>query len=110
MYFTKLVALVALTFTASTLAAPLATSNLNRRAVSFNDVDITKIGGDGAAALAAAEELCPESLGAKGLEEKRKVAEDAELKIFNPAIAAAKDKATIAALKCQKNRNKVFKN
>ncbi|KAI8923339.1 hypothetical protein BC831DRAFT_552262 [Entophlyctis helioformis] len=75
----------------------------------FASIDISKTGGDGAAALAAANAKCPESLGAAAIKAIARAAETAEKQVFNAAIAgktgAAKD-----AIQCQKNRNKVLKN
>ncbi|KAJ3217612.1 hypothetical protein HDU67_007554 [Dinochytrium kinnereticum] len=106
MHFSTIIAL-ALTLSSTTLAVPL----LDRRqAVSFASVDITRQPGDGAAALTAAGAICRNTDSPASLEAKRRAAEDAETGLFNPAIAAAGDAATRAAIQCQKDRNKVFKN
>ncbi|KAJ3217627.1 hypothetical protein HDU67_007569 [Dinochytrium kinnereticum] len=105
MHFTRLFLSLALA-TLSHAAAPLE----RRQAVSFASVDITRQGGDGAAALAAAGRICRNTDNPANLEAKRRAAEDAETGLFNQAIAAADDAATRAAIQCQKDRNKVFKN
>ncbi|KAJ3269728.1 hypothetical protein HDV01_001070 [Terramyces sp. JEL0728] len=76
----------------------------------FSAVDISTLPGDGNAALANADKVCPPGSDPKTLSQKGELGESAELQLFNPAIAAAKDAKTKAAIQCQKLRNKVLKN
>ncbi|KAJ3318615.1 hypothetical protein HDV06_007140 [Boothiomyces sp. JEL0866] len=76
----------------------------------FGAIDISTLSGDGKAALANADKVCPPGSDPKTLSQKGELGESAELQLFNPAIAAAPDAKTKAAIQCQKARNKVLKN
>ncbi|KAI8813286.1 hypothetical protein BJ742DRAFT_849616 [Cladochytrium replicatum] len=103
-------------FVLSTGSASLVSSQavtakaVSAKAISFASIDISRRAGNGVQAEANAAKICPASLSAGQLEAIRQVAEAAEKDHFNPAIAAASDKATKAAIQCQKDRNKVLKN
>ncbi|KAI8837812.1 hypothetical protein BC829DRAFT_436390 [Chytridium lagenaria] len=107
MQSTKLTTLI-LIFLTSTLATPVPQSR--NGAVSFASVDISRQPGNGQSSLSAARSICPSSDSPTVLESKRRVAEDAEINLFNPAIASASNAAAKAAIQCQKDRNKVLKN
>ncbi|KAJ3261503.1 hypothetical protein HK103_005338 [Boothiomyces macroporosus] len=76
----------------------------------FAAIDISTLPGDGKAALANADKVCPPGSDPKTLSQKGELGESAELQLFNPAIAAATDPKAKAAIQCQKARNKVLKN
>ncbi|KAI8895065.1 hypothetical protein BC833DRAFT_602515 [Globomyces pollinis-pini] len=76
----------------------------------FDAVDITRIGKTGEDSVQAANQLCPVGGDAAAAQAKSKIAEAAETSFFNAAIAAAGTAAEKAAIQCQKDRNKVFKN
>ncbi|KAJ3092094.1 hypothetical protein HDU96_002838, partial [Phlyctochytrium bullatum] len=80
---------LALTLTAATALPAPASLHPRQAAPSFASIDISRLGGDGAAAEANAARICPSNLSPAELEAIRRVAEDAEKTIFNPAIAAA---------------------
>ncbi|KAI8907384.1 hypothetical protein EDD86DRAFT_53746 [Gorgonomyces haynaldii] len=75
---------------------------------SFAQIDISKLTGNGQEASQAAQNMCPASLGRDELQHRHDIAEDAELEIFNPAIAKATG-AEKDTLQCQKLRNKILK-
>ncbi|KAI8907385.1 hypothetical protein EDD86DRAFT_248237 [Gorgonomyces haynaldii] len=74
----------------------------------FADIDISKLTGDGQEAAAAALKVCPVDMNGKDQQQRHDIAEDAELEIFNPAIAKATG-AEKDTLQCQKLRNKILK-
>lgn len=101
--FRLLTALVAITILASSVqAAPVPNG--------FDAIDISRTPGDGAAALAAAQAICPASASPDDLKRKGDTAETAELQFFNVEIADANNDAAKKAIDCQKQRNKVLKN
>ncbi|KAJ1557531.1 hypothetical protein HK096_006763, partial [Nowakowskiella sp. JEL0078] len=88
--------------------------SIKRRAVhatdvAFKDIDISTKNTGGAATLANAKLVCPDSDSAATLTAKSASAENAEILFFNPAIDAATGDAK-KAIQCQKDRNKVLKN
>ncbi|KAJ3337668.1 hypothetical protein HDU91_001407 [Kappamyces sp. JEL0680] len=89
------------------LAAP-APRPASSVSVQFADIDISKTTTTGDDAFAAATKICPVNGAAKDLSTKHDVAEQAELNVFNPAIAKASG-AQKDTLQCQKLRNKILK-
>ncbi|KAL2918272.1 hypothetical protein HK105_202199 [Polyrhizophydium stewartii] len=86
------------------------TSGSSATSPAFKDIDISRVGGDGNAAIAAAQKVCPSNQSASQAEANRVVAEDAETSFFNAALAKVKgNKAATNAIQCQKLRNKVLK-
>ncbi|KAJ3092095.1 hypothetical protein HDU96_002839, partial [Phlyctochytrium bullatum] len=86
MHVLNLLTALTAVFATTATAAPFVR---RQAAPSFAQIDISRLGGDGAAAEANAGRICPSNLSPAELEAIRRVAEDAEKSIFNPAIAAA---------------------
>jgi hypothetical protein len=83
-------------------------NNNNVIPISFAAVDISRRAGD---PLANAISICPNTDSPSLLESKSRAAEDAEKRIFNAGLRAAKnDRDKRVAILCQKHRNKVLKN
>ncbi|RKO91496.1 hypothetical protein BDK51DRAFT_45614 [Blyttiomyces helicus] len=79
--------------------------------VAFAKIDISKKPLDGSQSEAVAQFVCPASASSALLESNRRVAEDADLDLFNHAIkAAGMDAAKVQALTCERARNDILKN
>ncbi|RKO90078.1 hypothetical protein BDK51DRAFT_47321 [Blyttiomyces helicus] len=94
----------------STSPTVTTTTGSSKLTISFASIDISRKSLIGTAAKAAVEAICPPTASVALLSASHDVAERAEVKVFQPAIKAAKDAATLKALKCQLNRNKLLKN
>ncbi|KAL2917619.1 hypothetical protein HK105_202905 [Polyrhizophydium stewartii] len=91
-------------------AATVPASSAGAKRPTFKNIDISRIGGDGAAAIAAAKKVCPDNQSASQAEANRVVAEKAETSFFNAQLDKVKgNKASTDAIQCQKLRNKVLK-
>ncbi|RKO90565.1 hypothetical protein BDK51DRAFT_46632 [Blyttiomyces helicus] len=77
----------------------------------FAKIDVSKKSLNGTQTEAAAQFICPVSASSQLLERNRKIAEDAELDLFNHAIkVAGMDSAKVQALTCRKARNEILEN